>query len=123
MKSTELRIGNWYSHYGIPKQATHETISNLYQIEQNGKIAIDCSDLPLTEEWLLKFGFHKKKWSIENGLVTCFYYELNDIVVYIIESGFEIEIKIGDNQFNLFKQWKYVHQIQNLYFALKGEEL
>lgn len=79
--------------------------------------------VPLTEEWLLKFGFDKKSWKSQGIVIECFYYEKNGIIIYLIARGFEIEVKHGDDQFNLFRVWNYVHQLQNLYFALCGEEL
>lgn len=75
--------------------------SNIYAIE-------------LTEEWLIKFGF-EKIW---------FGYE-------IISTGIEIEpLKNGDyticinsNEYHVGESFKYVHQLQNIFFALTNKEL
>jgi hypothetical protein len=66
--------------------------------------------IPLTEEWLLKFGFSKKVDYLlqKRGFSICFE-KHGDIFECFLESiGIEIE---------------YVHQLQNLYFALTNEEL
>lgn len=83
----------------------------------------DIEPIELSEEWLLKFGFEKKSWKSQGIVIECFYYEKNGIIIYLIEKGFEIEIKQGDDQFNLFRVWNHVHQLQNLYFALTRSEL
>lgn len=74
--------------------------------------------IPLTEEWLLKFGFfvstrkncYYKNWGT-NGV---------ELIVhdYHYKGGFEYEL--GSNK---YKVVEYIHQLQNLYFALTGEEL
>jgi hypothetical protein len=68
--------------------------------------------IPITEEWLLKFGFKKEP-------------------SYWINDSFEIK-DYGDGSFrygiNFFEYgigecFKYVHQLQNLYFAINQTEL
>ena len=74
----------------------------------------DLIPIPLTEEWLIKFGFRK----------TWFGYD-------IISTGIEIEplenedytICINANEYHIGENFKYVHQLQNLYFALTNKEL
>ena len=62
--------------------------------------------IPLTEEWLVKFGIieanesHVKRIKIET--------DFGELMFYI------------DNR---LPQLKYVHQLQNLYFALTNTEL
>lgn len=73
--------------------------------------------IPLTEEWLLKFGFDKVL--PRNDKI---YYRLNDY--FVIEDS--RVFLLGDDAFEILKlrqEIKYVHQLQNLYFALTGEEL
>ena len=87
-------------------------ISNANRLKNGDAIAFE--PIPLTEEWLLKFGFvnggksdfDKKKLSIH---LPSFYYT---------------------NGRTFYNSWrimdysvKSVHQLQNLYFALTGEEL
>jgi hypothetical protein len=112
MKANELRVGNWFNEFGIPKQVTPNLILKLYQIEIAGKVAIDISPIPLTPEILVKAGFRQ---SISNEKV------------YVL--------KIGENNLMLKNDvawfywaglsypFKYLHQLQNLVFAIHGEEL
>ena len=82
-------------------------------LSYNPKLA---EPIPLTEEWLVKFGFEEI-----DGFLTL------DLGSF---SGARFIFWYGD-VLNLFcksdmmlsKQIKYVHQLQNLYFALTGEEL
>jgi hypothetical protein len=108
--------------------------------------------IPLNEEWLLKFGFEKKimySWK-GNGLdyqpetskTECQDYVLNNnfIARYYSWSYRKTENDewITDISFQLYKhEWyekcfendicfnecKYVHQLQNLYYAIMGVEL
>jgi len=105
MKANELRIGNWYDHNKIPTQVTPNTIEEVWEAER-----IWCKAIPLTEEWLLKFGFIK---SSDNN-----YYKGGKFTIYNRFGNFGL---IGGSL--SWKEFKHVHQLQNLYFALTGEEL
>ena len=99
MEANQLRIGNWYISvkFGVPVRC------EMFE------------PIPLTEEWMLKFGFEKHdfyyaiNWGI-NGVLIMKY-----LVPY---SLFAMELGIGFK-----KTLQYVHQLQNLYFDLTGEEL
>lgn len=115
MKATELRIGN------LIKNMFEETIvvgeiceshvtpkgsNNLYGIS-------NCSPIPLTEEWLLKFGF-ERDWDIETA-----YPAFQGLKLSIFGTGKSNEFECNESELRI----KYVHQLQNLYFALTGKEL
>lgn len=72
--------------------------------------------IPLTEEWLLNFGF--------KGLSTSNYLGL---LLGIIYFRWDKESKYLDFELDYesvqLPHIKYVHQLQNLYFALTGDEL
>jgi len=111
MKANELRIGNWVN-YGNGKR-----ILDAELFLQLLKYTTPFDPIPLTEEWLLKFGFEKK-----NGEVG---YSKNKLSIYCGDT-----ILSNENGRTYFKNFaileespKYVHQLQNLYFALTGEEL
>ena len=96
MKPNELRIGNWVKNgNAYEAQVTIEIL----------KVAKIFNPIPLTEEWLLKFGFKPfvKDWS------------LHGVVIHTRKRGFVLRKSVPIIQ--------YVHQLQNLYFALTGEEL
>jgi hypothetical protein len=113
MQSSELRLGNW-----IKKEIWYKKEIEYYQIKPshfcNDKIS-SFLPIPITEEWLMKLGFEK-------GI----------IVMYIIfDENYQIQYSLNNNTFCLsfkgsyFKKLdvKYIHQLQNLYFALTQNEL
>jgi len=74
----------------------------------------------LTEEYLLKFGFTKINDHFENE--NCW--------VYILKNYFEFEHIFSklknsesDGRVNMHKYYKYVHELQNLYFTINSIEL
>jgi len=69
--------------------------------------------IPLTEEWLLKFGF------FENNS----YFNIGEVLYYIGEFGTYLDEQVWWNEEIISTNIKYVHQLQNLYFALIGREL
>ncbi|AGO47465.1 hypothetical protein Phi19:3_gp061 [Cellulophaga phage phi19:3] len=75
--------------------------------------------IPLTEEWLLKFGFVKNDWT-DGG--TIIYYGWQNGAV-LLETDSNSSFFILDGKHEEFNNIKHVHQLQNLYFALTGEEL
>ena len=114
MKANELRIGNFVeTKRGISKVFVL-TIDNVVETENK---EYDVKPIPLTEEWLLKFGFEEYEFEDE-----IFGYVLNDFG-YVNEFQFMIRIFIDFEGILIQKPIKYVHQLQNLYFALTGEEL
>jgi hypothetical protein len=69
--------------------------------------------IPLTEEWLIKFGFEK---DAEN---TSWY---NRGIISVSKNG-NIAFHLEGKWLNSKVRVDSVHQLQNLYFALTGEEL
>jgi hypothetical protein len=108
----ELRIGNFI--YNDKKEIYKVTWINIEKIS---------NPILLTEEWLLKFGF---KEFIDFGYKTGvfdklplsigFSYCMNNKKVMIMHEKNTVSHWIN-------KKIEYVHQLQNLYFALTGEEL
>ncbi len=117
MKAQELRIGNLLK--------ISNKIGNLISVLENDVLKISVNSntnisapierfdpIPLTEEWLLKFGF-------EYTRILCGFNQYRNKI---------LELSITPNGYEIFftYKWiniKYVHQLQNLYFALTGEEL
>jgi len=98
MKANELRIGNYV--FSI----IADDIIRISAILENQDLQIQ--PIPLTEEWLLKFGYTK----ISNSS-----FMNSGHGIWICNNLFMCD----KNGINL----KHVHQLQNLYFALTGEEL
>lgn len=106
IKAEELRIGNLLERDDEVFAASAYTILLL---ERND---IECKPVPLTEEKLVEFGFtHHHNTPHPNRVFrknwTEGFFELEEIINY---HSHEVTLK-------------YVHQLQNLYFALTGEEL
>ena len=121
MKANELRIGNLINY----EQTTHviSSISENHVIsywvmkkreETWHDFLDDIKPIPLTEEWLEKSG--KFDWS-------------DDYWILLIANLTEIELLYQGDEFKVYmndlpiQYIKYVHQLQNLYFALTGTEL
>jgi hypothetical protein len=115
IKANELRIGNWVN-----------VTDKDYQVTQILERGVNCGHIgamydlvkpiPITTEWLLKFGFKEKsKWTFvlntPNGRMLT--YHLGTKIIHYGSNGY------GSGEINC----EYVHQLQNLYFALTGEEL
>ena len=72
--------------------------------------------IPLTEEWLVKFGFKiVVKNAEKNGVLIC--YNIKEKTY-----DFVLRDSFYNKKFTVSKL-KHVHQLQNLYFALTNEEL
>jgi hypothetical protein len=100
--------------YGINSDECQGCVDYAYRFISN--YANDVLEfIPLTEEWLLKFGFEKSSGTSVSFQLESKYF---DIRYY----NQEISI-ISDRDDLKMIQVKYVHQLQNLYFALVGEEL
>ena len=122
LTATELRIGNWVfskETNNIQKiTGLTEDIPFIDSITFDYQNYDEIEPIPLTEEWLLKFGFEKDGYNCEKPFF--FYFEKNGIRInnyygYFLDNPNE---RVGKRLFI-----KHVHQLQNLYFALTGEEL
>jgi hypothetical protein len=128
MKANELRIGN------LIKFSEDGTIFTVGSIEEKGFSvqndeettwieAEEFEPIPLTEEWLLKFGFHKKdaEWYLhpcfELKIIVFNKGEFNGVMFYTRNIHTDFTPIYSTTHMN------HVHQLQNLYFALTGEEL
>jgi hypothetical protein len=124
MKATELRIGNYvYDTLGKVNKIDLEAITYIVKEPHN-----QVKPMPLTEEWLLKFGFEKsdnefytETFKGDNKSDYYFCIRINDNLCDLVICERVDEI----NNYSLIcpKYIQYVHQLQNLYFALTNEEL
>jgi hypothetical protein len=124
MEAKELRIGNYISRSDLASgDLRTEQILELEteKVTTTGPIKVisfydEIKPIPLTEEWLLKFGFYKVNISWYNEL--CPFAITNWIRPDNNTSGYSAEL----NHINLC-DLIYIHDLQNLHFALTGEEL
>ena len=136
IKENELRIGNYVT---IDNKQSHPTISGQMGLvigileryeklfpKSTASISIQIGDnsfsqfneyiepIPLTEEWLVKLGF--ELFQDENDAFPSYHHKYS----FVLDEKFQpsdVGFPIAHIEF------KYVHQLQNLYFALTGEEL
>jgi hypothetical protein len=119
MKASELRIGNYvYDTLGKVNRIDLEAITYIVKEPRN-----QVKPIPLTEEWLLKLGFKQcgyemLSWKHETLLPS---FDLDGINwADFDEPDYQfLNYKVADEILRI----DYVHQLQNLYFTLTGEEL
>lgn len=123
IKGNDLRIGNFVFYPSVDLDNGNQ-IKEITKVDGND---IKCQDIraifepiPLTEEWLLRVGF-----VLGFDVFTEFYHN-KKVKIYLNEfdgltdKGTWLCLLFGNN---IGVNIKYVHQLQNLYFALTGEEL
>lgn len=122
MEVQELRVGNHLFKYGevvkiVEIGIKHKGDTNYYLRSENDNCGywIDqFNPIPLTEEILLKCGFKKRS----DGHFNMFKHSEVDIIICNDFSSWQCDgINFSVNRI------KYLHQLQNLYFALIGKEL
>lgn len=126
MKSTDLRVGNLaQTAFGIVEyRGVSPDKPNLLFVKYSNGIDVrehidDIKPIPLTEEWLVKFGF-------ENTYSELTYkeYDFKKFGVEINSDIMTVSYNYGnDVEWVNFTHIKHVHTLQNLYHALTGEEL
>ena len=116
MNANELRLGNLV--YYLIDQAMDESKSwnevstiDVQDLECVERGDTNYTPIPLTEEWLLKFGF------VSNPYMDR--YELDWLHIECNKTKGYLELWVE----RMPKAIESVHQLQNLYFALTNQEL
>ena len=112
LEAKELRIGNCVYYDG--RNCTIQEPTDLIDADE-------FKPIPLTEEWLLKFGF-KSREDNEYGYLRL----ENRVGDFYVRPSYDGGYYWGfgwSNEINNQRNIKCVHQLQNLYFALTNEEL
>lgn len=121
IKVNELRIGNYFK----PIKESKDEFVEAVEIHSSGHVYCEDSagvifnsnefePIKLTEEWLLKFGFYKRYTTGNYSIV------INGYSYGINTSG---NVDLDYEEYENICEIKYVHQLQNFYSALTGEEL
>jgi hypothetical protein len=132
MKATELRIGNLVYGFGEFKDTAAPVCSlhsdnTLRLTILNQSVGCFSAELIqpilLTEEWLVKMGFELINTHLASG--GNYYMYMGVAIDLYVDKG---EMKLyyfteRVDRMDFDYEIKYVHQLQNLYFALNGEEL
>ena len=105
IKNTELRIGNYVYLRG------HRPAIQIKLLSKDD-IFIDAAPIPITYNRLPRFGFRFNKLEFNDNIL----WWINNRM-YLCNSG-----NIDKNT-AILTNVRFVHQLQNLYFDLTGEEL
>lgn len=122
MKANELRIGNLiYQDSHISEVIALSDIGIVSEIIEKSAQTTNSArkaPIPINEDWLIRFGFEP---------------EYEDFIFLDQETGIELEaswssrlVSTGEKRgwhIVNYSHVKHVHELQNLYFALTGEEL
>lgn len=131
MEVEDLRIGNFINFEGDFYTVEQICFDGWLQLD-NGQLNTyisECTPIEITEEWLMKLGFKKHKNIIGSYIKT----PKNTAKGY----GFRLhtqhpfdelfseiyEIYMLESQIHVYGGLKYIHHLQNLYYALTSEEL
>jgi hypothetical protein len=119
MKANELRVGNIIQYHdktikvtGIVNNTIYYSDSKYFDSNIGGYKPFQ--PIPLTEDWLKRFGFeYFNEYSVGAR------WKLNNVTIRLsFNKIFCMNYGIG-----IYADCSNVHQLQNLYFALTGEEL
>lgn len=125
MNQKDLRLSNLVKdHLGRTLQVTGLKDDNVYLALSNGEnIRYNIKTIQpisITEEWLLKFGFTYNGWD----------YDLNGFTFHA--QGKDDDGSFYNTEFYILRKEiktlisfrvQYIHQLQNIYFALTEREL
>jgi hypothetical protein len=112
MTANEIRIGNLVKSKLL---GTEHKVLGVYKnkiwtdLQESWSDIEDFEPIPITEERLLRFGFENKEFSFDKG--SFFLMKRKSKKEYLYQAH--------TNRF----QVKYVHQLQNLFYSLKNQEL
>lgn len=147
MKASELRIGNWIGYDGwhpdlasnnrpmpsydvVVKGIEYDEEKDCYIISSINERGFEDSFHPiiLTEEWLERLGFkHITGDAIWREYKLSDYDEIwhcgNGYFIEKDSDTFKFYQHTDEDTYCQLKWIKYVHELQNLYYALTGKEL
>lgn len=116
IKASDLRIGNLVYPFDDIQLVEYKTILS-------DAISVSVKDfentehlypIPLTEEWLVRMGFEKDGYN---------YWAHSDKYFELRDKAPNYCFCVNCGEYDCSEDIQYVHQLQNLYFALTGTEL
>ena len=108
IKANELRIGNWIYSTGLHE---YKKVRGVMLTESDETLSILYKPIPLTEDMLVKCGF--ECFEFDNGQPNQYRFKSRLIVIrdnVFVDYGSDVKIY-------------HLHTLQNLIFAITGEEL
>lgn len=123
IKANELRINNILNYTTAENDILQTTLDwqDIKWISEDPKgFNLVHEPIPLTEEWLLNFGFEKSEELFRLDKYWVEFRNFDSCGMMVLFGCFQFKkIYITKSVDTI----KYVHQLQNLYFALTGQEL
>ena len=117
IKDSDLRFGNLLEYGDGFISVDINVLRDLKVYLQNG-----LKPILITEEWLLKAGFEKDDSGVDMfDQDYCEWYQKEFPIIGLICQSSDKSYIFDENTDTL--RLKYVHELQNLYFALTGSEL
>jgi hypothetical protein len=129
MEANELRIENWVNDGTVERKFEMEDFSDLDLTDVSIN---DFSPILLNKEWLERAGFTYVKYDSGSDYIDEECYELSHKEFFLSYDAEDFSLglfsskKAAKNELAILPEWKsiiHVHQLQNLYFALTGEEI
>jgi hypothetical protein len=126
LQAKDIRIGNYVQLVGNNwRRSYRNTIAtvkgkDIVNLSVDALAQEDYAPIPLTEEWLVKFGLKKEQNLRVSSLATWGTLSSDS------QSWFSIIAHNDDYSFDsphFNNAIRFVHQLQNIYFALTGDEL
>ncbi len=119
LKIEEIRIGNYVNYFSESAERwfdNHVVDINMLECIEDGR-SDHAHGIPLTEQWLLDLGFEKVQDNV---------YSIDTVVsplrFCLWKDNFLWRFGFDGITMHCFKM-DYVHQLQNLYYAITGQEL
>lgn len=112
MEAAELRIGNYVNLIAEGHEDEPDTFKwDLEDYEFYHDRMDFVKPIPITEEWLLKFGFEKigRNFTTKDDFIVRLSLSTK---TYHFGQTYEVDVKLDS-----------IHQLQNLYFCLTNKEL
>ena len=128
-QATQLRVGNLFRFISTDsiEQVADIRTAGIKTPTINNVLITDIEPIPLNEDWLVRFGFEK---DINTSWFRIGYFaEMEDVSNRMIIGYNTVSNRLGcyqegdANGIFAQKTFQYVHQLQNLIFALTGTEL
>jgi len=135
MQTNEFRLGNLvYDDLGVVNEITALSLSCIVTEYEDGyQVNVNPKPIPLTEEWLLKFGFESCLPCDDFGDLKMPYYAKNGVLLFYNKNRTEHEkydyligygmMRSGKYHVVTFRWIKDVHILQNIYKDFVNEEL
>lgn len=122
ISTNELMLGNWVLHDDKPIKVEGITENRIMAFANKTGVRLvhsvkqeDINPIPITEEILEKCGFDKHQtWM--NNCKKCFSNDIDDKILYFEES--DCYLLVGCTRY-----FKYLHELQNIYFMVNQEPL